>query len=127
MAKKRILVVDDERPLAQFVKKALEQTGNYEVCAETDSRQALAVAKAFKPDLVFMDVAMPHMDGGDVAAQFKEDADLKQVPVIFLTGAVSRDEAGGQGGMIGGRPFIAKPVRIQQLVDAIERYLPTQK
>lgn len=127
MAKKRILVVDDEKALAQFVKKALEQTGTYEVCTETDARQALATAKAFKPELVFMDVAMPHMDGGDVAAQFKEDGDLKGVPVIFLTGAVTKDEAGGQGGMIGGRPFIAKPAKIQELVTAIERYLPPQK
>ena len=58
-----------------------------------------------------------------MAAQFKKDADLQNVPVIFLTGAVTKDEVGELGGMIGGRPFIAKPVKIQELLAAIERYL----
>lgn len=123
MAKKKILVVDDEQALVKFMKKALEQAGDFDVSTETRPTRALQTAQAFKPDLVFMDIAMPDMDGGEVAAQFMEDAELKDVPMIFLTGAASKMEVSKQGGMIGGRPFLAKPVRIQDLVSVIEQHL----
>src|SRR3989338_7557404 len=119
MGRKRILVVDDERAFTSFVKAALEKTGSYEVCAETKAKRAFETAKTFKPDLVFMDITMPPTDGGEVAAQFKTDADLKEVPIIFLTGAVTREEGREGGGTVGGQPFLAKPVKVEELVAAI--------
>ncbi|MBI2982326.1 MAG: response regulator [Deltaproteobacteria bacterium] len=124
MQKRRILVVDDEPAFTRFVKAALEETGAYEVRGEVDAGQALGTAKAFKPDLVFMDVMIPPMEGGEVAAQFQADSDLKEVPVIFLTGAVTQAEVSQGGGLIGGRPFLAKPVTPANLVATIERYFP---
>lgn len=123
MVKRRILVVDDEERFARFVKLALEQTGAYEVCTETVAKRALATALAFKPDFIFMDVAMPGLDGGDLAAKFREDADLKMVPVVFLTGTASKDEVVDGGGIIGGREFLAKPISIGELTAAVERHL----
>lgn len=123
MEKRKILIVDDERAFTQFVKKSLEHTGAYEVSVETVPKRALATARATNPVLIFMDVAMPDMDGGEVVAQFMEDEDLKDIPVIFLTGAASKVEISDQGGMIGGHPFLAKPVKIKDLVATIERHI----
>ena len=121
--KTRILVVDDEFRLAQFMKVSLERTSIYEVRIETNPKQALETAREFKPDLVFMDISMPHIDGSEVAAQFMQDNFLKNVPIVFLTGAVSKEEVGPQGGMIGGRSFLAKPVTTVDLMTVIGRHL----
>ena len=71
--KKKILVVDDEVRIAKMIRRNLEAEGAYEVVIETDSTRALAVARKFEPDLVLMDVMMPEMDGGEVAALLSED------------------------------------------------------
>ena len=118
--KKKILVVDDEVRIAQMIRRNLEAEGAYEVVIETDSTRALAVARKFEPDLVLMDVMMPEMDGGEVAALLSEDPKLHHVPVIFLTAIVTREETGGSSSEIGGRVFLAKPVRTEELVEAIE-------
>src|SRR5579884_1535691 len=107
--KKRILVVDDERDMTLLVKLNLQKTGRYEVKEENRATRALATAREYKPDLILLDVMMPEMDGGDVLAQFKDDANLRSVPVIFLTATVLKEEVSSQGGTIGGYPFIPKP------------------
>ncbi|MBI2340082.1 MAG: response regulator, partial [Deltaproteobacteria bacterium] len=123
MERKRILVVDDEEPFVRFVKTALEKTGVYEVCAETVAGQALETARTFRPNFIFMDVAMPGLDGGDVVAQIRAIPALKGVPVVFLTGTASKNEVGEQGGMIGGREFLAKPVTVMDLITTVARHI----
>jgi len=107
MSKKRILVVDDEPSITRLLKLNLEQTGNYEVREENLGAQALDAAREFKPDLVLLDVMMPDMDGGDVAAGLKQDPALRKTPVVFLTAAVKKEELGAPEGKIGGRMYIA--------------------
>jgi CheY-like chemotaxis protein len=124
--KKRILIVDDESALTMLVKLNLEKTGRYEVREENHAIKALAAAKAFKPDLVLLDVMMPDLDGGDVLAQLKGDPQFKDVPVVFLTATVLKEEVDKKGGSIGGYPFIPKPFRGEVLLDRIEKMLPPQ-
>ena len=100
---------------ALFVKLNLEKTGLFEVRAENKPNYALAAAREFKPDLVFLDVIMPTMDGGDVSNQFKRDRFLKDVPIVFLTATVSRRESGDAGFNSGGDLFLAKPVSVEVL------------
>lgn len=118
--KKKILVVDDEVRITKMIKRNLEADGAYEVEMENDSTQVLARAREFQPDLVLLDVMMPEMDGGEIAAALAEDSALHHVPVIFLTAIVTRDETGGSESEIGGRRFLAKPVKTEELVAAIE-------
>jgi CheY-like chemotaxis protein len=63
---------------------------------------------------------MPGMDGGEVAGQFKDDPDLKNVPLVFLTAIVTRKETGGEEKYIGGQTFIAKPLNLAALTRCIE-------
>jgi len=118
--KKKILVVDDESRITRMIQRNLEVTGNYEVQTENDSLSVLATARKFEPDLVVLDVMMPGMDGGEVLAQLREDPKLHHLPVIFLTAIVTQEETGHQGAEIGGRFFLAKPVKTEDLIVAIE-------
>lgn len=121
MAKKRILVVDDEKGFSELVKLNLEKSGQYEVVVENDGTKALAAAQKARPDLILLDVMMPGIDGSDVAESIKADNVLKDTPIVFVTAILTEDEASSRGNTIGGYPFIAKPVSSEKLIDCIER------
>jgi CheY-like chemotaxis protein len=121
--KKRILVVDDEAALTRMVKLNLEQTGDYEVRTENQGSKAVAAAREFKPDLIMLDVMMPDMTGDEVAAELREDPQLEHIKQIFMTAIVTKEETGETGGEIGGNVFLAKPVKTEDLIAAIEKRL----
>lgn len=120
MKKKKILVVDDESGFTRLMKIALPQ---YEIREENHPRRALETAREFRPDLILLDVIMPGLDGGDLAAQIGEDVVLRSIPIVFLTAIVSPVEAGKSARHIGGYPFLAKPVSAEALERCIEEHL----
>jgi len=119
MEKKRILIIDDEASFTRMVKLNLEKTGDFEVREENRAAFAVTAAREFKPDLILLDVIMPTMDGGDVAAQIQKDRHLRDTPIIFLTATVSKREAGAGGLNSGGSLFLAKPVSLDHLITCI--------
>ena len=119
MEKKRILIIDDEASFTRMVKLNLEKTGAFEVREENRATYALTAAREFKPDIILLDVIMPAMDGGDVAAQIRNDRNLKTTPIIFLTATVSQREAGDGGLNSGGDLFLAKPVSVENLIHCL--------
>jgi CheY-like chemotaxis protein len=121
---RRILIVDNDKNSTHLVKVLLEKTGRYVVSEENDSTRAHQTARNFRPDLIFLDVVMPDQDGGEIAAQIRADPGLQSTPIIFLTALVTRAEA-ETGLHIDGHPFLAKPINIQELINAIEMSLPT--
>ena len=123
MEKKRILVIDDEVTFTRMLRLNLEKTGHYEVREENRGRRGTSAAREYKPHLIFLDVIMPDVDGGEVASLIKGDPNLKDVPIVFLTATVSKREVGVGGMMRGGLFFLAKPVTLQQLLDCIEKHL----
>jgi len=122
MAKKRILLVDDEKSFTTLLKLNLEETGNYEVRVENWAEDAYGAAKEFKPDLVLLDIIMPRMPGGNVAAQLKEDAALKDTPIVFLTAAVRKQQVEENEGIICDHPCLAKPATVETVIDFIEKH-----
>jgi CheY-like chemotaxis protein len=118
--KARILVVDDEKGFTHMLKMAL--SSNYDICEVNDPDNALGAARDFHPDLILLDVVMPTLDGGDLAAQFRADPSLANVPVVFLTAIVSPTE-GETERVINGYPFIAKPVSRDAVIRCIESHL----
>lgn len=121
LKKKKILIVDDEKDVTEMVKMNLEGTGEYEVLAENNAVNVINVVRKFKPDLILMDVMMPEMDGGEIANQIKSDQGVKDTPIVFLTAAVTKEEAILQDNTIGGYPFMAKPVTINELLSCIKK------
>ena len=124
MTKRKILVVDDNVELSRLLKQQLEAAGDFLVRNENRAALALNVMRGFKPDLVILDVMMPEMDGGHLAGEMKADAALAKTPVIFLTGSVRKEEVADHHGIIGGMPFLAKPVKVEELLEWINRLAP---
>ena len=120
--KKRILLVDDEPGFTRMMKLNLEQNGAYEVKIENDGGRVLQTARAFRPDLIFLDVIMPDIDGGQVAANLRSDPTLRNTPIVFLTAVVSRNEVIAHGDYIGGQTFLAKPVTVADMLQTIEKF-----
>ncbi len=120
---KKILVVDDEVVLTKMVKLNLERTGNYTVMTVNKGSEALAAAREFKPDLIFMDVMMPDMSGDEAIAEIREDPQLASIPYVFMTAIVTKAETKDMGRNIGGNEFLAKPVKTEELIETIEHIL----
>jgi CheY-like chemotaxis protein len=120
MSTKRVFIVDDESGFTRLLKLTLEKSGRYTVREENDGTQAWLAARDFQPDIIFLDVLMPKIDGGDVAQQIRSDPSLAHIPIIFLTAIVSAKEGGHE---IGGFPFLAKPVSLDTIVKCIEEHI----
>jgi two-component system, OmpR family, response regulator len=123
--KGRILVVDDDPNSTHLVKVLLERSGPYEVMEVNDATAAHETARSFKPDLILLDILMPKIDGGELAAQIQADHELHDTPIIFLTALVTTDEA-KSGVHIEGHSAVAKPINIPELIDAIKKHLPAR-
>lgn len=123
MTKSRILVVDDEPNISTLVRLYLEKTQRFEVRVENRSALALSAARAFRPDMVLLDVDMPGKDGGEVALEIQGEPMLRGVPIVFLTSLVSTAEAGQRETVRGGMRFLAKPVDPRVLVETVDRVL----
>ena len=121
--KKRILAVDDRPNNTRLVKLYLEQTNEYVVREENDAKSALSAAEQFHPHLILLDVMMPGMDGGELAAAFRASPRLKTVPIVFLTASITKEEVSASGGHVGGNSFLAKPVVLKEMVACIKHHL----
>lgn len=123
MRKRRVLVIDDERGFTKMLKLNLEAVGPYEVKIQNNPLDAVHTALEFKPDVILLDIIMPELEGPDVAFQFKNHELLKNIPVIFITANITKEEVDAQEGTIGGHAFLAKPGTVDELVSCIEKQL----
>ncbi len=121
--KRRILIVDDDRDSTHLIKILLEKISHYLVLEENEAAKAHESARDFRPDLILLDIMMPQIDGGDIAAQIDADPGLQKTPIIFLTALVTKAEAKA-GLHIQGHPVLAKPIDIPELINRVEENLP---
>jgi CheY-like chemotaxis protein len=119
---KKILIVDDEADVLSVLTKRLSGAG-YQVIQAQDGRKALALAKKEMPSLIVLDIMMPGMSGAQVGADLKNDPATKDIPVIFLTCLLTRDEEGNIGHEHGGNFFVAKPYRAEEFLQIIREHI----
>lgn len=122
--KKRVLLIDDEEIFTRVLKLNLEQTGRFDVRVENWAAAALQAAKEFNPDVVLLDVIMPQMFGGDIAAQLRSDPSTSRAQIIFLSASLTRSTVREHEGVIGGYRFLAKPASLEEVIRAIESDAP---
>lgn len=116
---KRMLVVDDDRAIAQLAGVWLHAAG-FEAELAYDGESALAAAKVRPPDAILLDLRMPGIDGLTVQHRLRQDARLARVPVIFLTANVQ--EAARHEAMVGGAcGFLTKPCDPDDLIEVVRR------
>lgn len=118
---KRILVVDDEEDVTTLVGYHLRSRG-YHVEAINDPTLIMGVARSFQPDLVILDVMMPHLSGIQICRMLRGDPKLHRVPVLFLT-AKSEESDRVQGFEVGGDDYICKPFSNKELVLRVQSVL----
>lgn len=118
---RRVLVVDDEVEIVRAACLRLRAAG-YEACEATDGRTAVATAVERRPDLILLDVRMPHKDGLEVLSELKHRPDTRHIPVVMLSASVVDQAAGLDGGA---RFFIRKPYSGAALVQAVRTALET--
>ncbi len=103
----KVLVVDDEPFICRSLSFVLRKD-NYEVFEARNGEEALAFIRENKPDLVFMDVMMPKMNGFDVTRAVKSDEDLKHTKIILLT-AKGQEADRATGADAGADDYMTKP------------------
>jgi twitching motility two-component system response regulator PilH len=117
----QILIVDDSPTEAHVLKGMLEKNG-YETEIAESGTEGIERAKAFKPDLVLMDVVMPGLNGFQATRQLTKDPETSDIPVIIVT---TKDQETDRvwGLRQGARDFLTKPVSEQRLLEKINAVL----
>jgi twitching motility two-component system response regulator PilG len=117
----RVLVIDDSKTIRKTAQNLLAKAG-YEVRTAEDGFEALAVIVDFQPDLVFVDIMMPRLDGYHTCALIKSNPTLRHTPVIMLSskdGIFDR----AKGRLVGAELHLSKPFTGDELLDAVQRHL----
>lgn len=109
----KIIVVDDELDILDFVQISLEADG-FEVITASSGKEALAKIKQELPDLILLDLMMPHMDGYEVMKILKADKQTRNIPVIMLTALAQADDK-VKGLRTGADDYITKPFDLREL------------
>lgn len=117
---KKILIIDDEKDFAFFIKQNLEMGGAYSVVLATNGRDGINIALRQKPDLIILDVIMPEMGGFEVLKALKADDGTMMIPVVMLT-AVDTEEAKEKAIGLYNEDYIVKPVSIAELKAKVDR------
>ncbi|MEO5720271.1 MAG: response regulator [Chthoniobacterales bacterium] len=120
---KKILLVDYEPRVTALVKKALEETGRYEIKEEHDSRQAMNAAKWFRPDLILFDVNPSAAHDEEAARELRADPAFQDTPVVFLSVNGASQESVVSAGILSGYSFMANPIRIEDFVGYVGEIL----
>lgn len=119
---KKILLVDDSRTTLLMERMMLEKHTNYHCITATNGAEAVEKAQAENPDLVLMDVVMPHMNGFEACKRIREQEKTQGIPVILVTtrGEESYIEAGFQSGC---NDYLTKPINGPDLLKLLSSYL----
>jgi twitching motility two-component system response regulator PilH len=118
-----ILIVDDSPTEVHVMKSTLEKHG-YKIESASDGAEAIAKAKSLKPDLIFMDVVMPGVNGFQATRKLSADPDTKSIPVIMVT---SKDQETDRiwGMRQGAVDYLIKPVSPTELLEKAQAALAT--
>jgi two-component system alkaline phosphatase synthesis response regulator PhoP len=122
---KKILIVDDEKDIVDLVSYNLEKEG-YKCYTAYDGEQALEKARDKKPDLILLDIMMPKLDGIETCRRIKEDPELNQTYIAFLT-ARSEEYSELAGFDVGADDYITKPIKPRVLISRIKAILKRKK
>ncbi len=119
MPPKKIMVVDDEKDILDFFTIFLKQK-SYEVIVAGSGEEALIKAQTEKPNLIFLDIMMPRMDGWEVLKLLKMDEETAKIPVAMLSARTeAKDKVRGlQEGAV---DYICKPFSPRELLKKIEQ------
>jgi two-component system alkaline phosphatase synthesis response regulator PhoP len=118
---KKILVVDDDKNLADLVADFCADAG-YDVRIVTHSPDAVETAAQWQPDLISLDIEMPQMDGVEVLSRLKAHHETQNIPVLILSIVANRVQE--EGRLLGARAVFQKPIRFSTFIERLKGLLP---
>jgi CheY-like chemotaxis protein len=117
MEDKIILVIEDNEMNMKLMRAVLK-TGNYRILEATDAETGIRLVREHRPDLVLMDIQLPGMDGLSATKIIKTDQDLKDIPIIALSGfAMESDKK--KAADLGLSGYIVKPISVKGLLETL--------
>lgn len=119
-SKRNILVVDDKAQNLKLLGTILKSS--YNLYLANSGEKALEILKNHKPELILLDVMMPEMDGYEVASRIKEQKELAEIPILFLT-ALTDAAAIEKAYRSGGVDYVTKPIIAAELLARMEVHL----
>lgn len=121
MTIRKVLLVDDSPTDLANIKHIVTEAGCIAITA-TNGKEAVEKAKAEKPDLIFMDIIMPDMDGYAACRLLGNENETKAIPVVFVTSKNQKaDRLWAQ--MQGGKAFVTKPYVADSIIDQMKVFL----
>ena len=124
-SKRTIMVVDDDPRLVEILRAMLEGK-NLNVMCMNGGQQLFDSLEEQKPDLIFLDIMMPHMDGFQVLKQLKGNPETASIPIIMLTAMVQYEDL-LEGYKLGANYYITKPFTRAELLEGIKLVLSGDK
>jgi CheY-like chemotaxis protein len=120
-SRKKILLVDDSKTVLLMQQLLLADRG-YELITARDGQEAVEKAKTERPDIIFLDVLMPRMDGFAACQTLRAHENTRHIPIIMVT---TRGEPHSvqQGFESGCSDYMTKPFNPHELIEKLERYL----
>jgi two-component system cell cycle response regulator DivK len=118
---KRVLVVEDNELNLKLFCDLLE-AHEYATEGVRDGREAVVRAQAFQPDLIVMDIQLPHVSGYDLILQLKADPALREIPVMAVTAYSGREDE-ERIRTAGADAYVSKPISLVRFVDAVAALL----
>jgi two-component system phosphate regulon response regulator PhoB len=115
----KILIVDDDVLITSLM-QSLVSMDRHEAFVVNDSTQTMETAKAVKPDLITLDLMMPHLTGFDICAMLRADPDLAKTPIIIIS-AKEDTQSRQQAFALGANEFLHKPFNIDEFLGLIKR------
>jgi DNA-binding response OmpR family regulator len=121
MNRKKILLVDDSGTILMMEKMILSREP-YELVTAKDGKEAIEKAATERPDLILLDVVMPHLTGFEVLEELRSHDSTKETPVIMVTtrGEAANVEASYAGGC---NDYVTKPINSVELINKVHNYL----
>jgi len=116
----KVMVVDDSKTIRRTAETLLKKEG-CEVFTATDGFEALAVIAENKPEIIFIDIMMPRLDGYQTCALIKHNQEFRDVPVIMLSSKDGLFDR-ARGRIVGSEQYLTKPFTREELLDAIKRH-----
>jgi len=121
MAKPKILVVDDSPFIVRTLTYVLEK-GGYETITATNGEEALSKIREEKPDLIFLDVMMPKMDGYTVCREIRNNPEMGDPHIIMLTSR-GQEADRERGFSVGANDFMTKPFSPSEVIEKVREVL----
>lgn len=118
--KMTIVIIDDEQNVCLAVKRGLEQAGNFTVYEAKSAAKGFALACEIVPDVILLDMMMPGMNGAECRKLLREAPLTEHIPVIYLTGLLSKSDGKAFDGMIDGERYLAKPACINGIIATVD-------